>query len=136
MSEDLQAQVAQLNKQLKDSNAFDILNYAVNEKFIDDIALVSSYGAEAIILLHMVSQIDKNLPVIFVDTGKLFGETKRYRQEVNQFLNLTNVIIEQPNQDELTIADPKSILWSTDTNACCAVRKTKPYQRATAPYKL
>ena len=45
-------------------------------------ALVSSFGAESAVLLHMVSEIDPHLPVIFLDTGKLFQETLDYRDKL------------------------------------------------------
>ena len=41
----------------------------------DDLAIVSSFGTESAVLLHMVSQIDKSVPLIFVNTQKIFGET-------------------------------------------------------------
>lgn len=123
-----------LNQKFVNSTPLEVLNFAAKEKFINDIALVSSYGAEAIILLHLVSQVDNNLPVIFIDTGKLFGETKRYREKVNQQLNLTNVITFKGDADAIKAADPKNILWSQDTTACCDVRKVQPYAKATEPY--
>ena len=39
-------------------------------------ALVSSFGAESVVLLDMVATVDPATPVIFLDTGKLFGETR------------------------------------------------------------
>ncbi len=46
------------------------------------IALVSSFGAESAVLLHMVAGIDRATPVIFLDTGKLFAETLAYRDHL------------------------------------------------------
>lgn len=134
MPEITEQELSELNQKFANSSPLDVLKFAAKEKFINDIALVSSYGAEAVILLHLVSQVDNNLPVIFIDTGKLFGETKRYRDKVNQLLNLTNVIIHKGDEAEIKAADPKSILWSQDTTACCHVRKVLPYARATEPY--
>ena len=45
-------------------------------------ALVSSFGAESAVLLHMVSEVDTGLPIIFLDTGKLFQETLDYRDKL------------------------------------------------------
>ena len=45
-------------------------------------ALVSSFGAESAVLLHMVSEVDPDLPIIFLDTGKLFQETLDYRDKL------------------------------------------------------
>ncbi|MGL1922229.1 MAG: phosphoadenylyl-sulfate reductase [Hyphomicrobiales bacterium] len=123
-----------LNLKFAKATPLEVLTFAAKEKFINDIALVSSYGAEAVILLHLVSKFDNNLPVIFIDTGKLFGETKRYREKVNQQLNLKNVITFKGDAEAIKTADPKNILWSQDTTACCHVRKVLPYAKATEPY--
>lgn len=130
----IEQQLAALNRQFANASPLEVLDFAVKQKYINDIALVSSYGAEAVILLHLVSQVDNNLPVIFIDTGKLFGETKSYRKKVNQQLNLTNIITFKGDEAEIKAADPHSILWSQDTTACCHVRKVLPYARATKPY--
>ncbi len=44
--------------------------------------MVSSFGSEAVVLLHMLSEIDPGTPVVFLNTGKLFGETLRYRDKL------------------------------------------------------
>ena len=59
-----------------------LLRTFIESEFPGRIALVSSFGSEAALLLHMVAEIDRSLPVIFLDTGKLFGETLRYRDEL------------------------------------------------------
>ena len=41
------------------------------------IAAVSSFGAESAVLLHMVAQVDVDVPVVFTNTQKMFGETLR-----------------------------------------------------------
>ena len=51
-------------------------------------ALVSSFGAESAVLLDMVATVDPATPVIFLDTGKLFGETQAYREELVALLRL------------------------------------------------
>ena len=42
-------------------------------------------------LLHMVAKIDPNTPVLFLNTGKLFGETLRYRDRLQDVLGLTDL---------------------------------------------
>ncbi|WP_310621493.1 phosphoadenylyl-sulfate reductase [Flexibacterium corallicola] len=110
--------------------AQEILRIAIKELFGGQIALVSSFGADSSVLLHMVSQIDKNIPVIFIDTGKLFGETKYYRNMLTEKLGLTNVRSVTPEPKDLAEHDPKGALWLQDTNACCHIRKVVPLERA------
>ncbi|MBL8629027.1 MAG: phosphoadenylyl-sulfate reductase [Rhodospirillaceae bacterium] len=108
---------------------------AIKHEFIDGIALVSSFGTESAILLHMIAGIDKATPIIFIDTGKLFGETKRYRDQLVAQLGLTGLRNITPDTAELNVGDPKGVLWSESTDACCDVRKVKPLDRALAPFK-
>ena len=51
-------------------------------------ALVSSFGAESAVLLDMVATIDPAIPVIFLDTGKLFEDNEDDRDELTRLLGL------------------------------------------------
>src|ERR1043166_9188426 len=68
-----------------------VLQPLIERVFPGRIALVSSFGAEAAVLLSMVAEIDPAVPVLFLDSGKLFGETLRYRDELTQRLGLRDV---------------------------------------------
>src|SRR5215471_3940811 len=56
-----------------------LLRPLIETEFAGRIALVSSFGSESAVLLHMAAQVDRAIPVLFINTGKLFGETLRYR---------------------------------------------------------
>jgi phosphoadenylyl-sulfate reductase (thioredoxin) len=98
--------------------------------FGDRIALVSSFGAESAVLLHMAAEIDRDIPVLFLDTGMQFGQTLDYRKQLAARLGLTNVNDLRPAFKDLAAADPSSTLWKTDTDACCHLRKVVPLQTA------
>jgi phosphoadenosine phosphosulfate reductase len=98
------------------------------------IALVSSFGADAAVLLHMVASIDRATPVIFLDTGKHFGETRRYRDTLVAALGLSDVRSVAPDADALARNDPSGTLWHRDPARCCAVRKVAPLARALEPF--
>jgi len=51
-------------------------------------ALSSSFGAQAAVSLHLLTQVDPNLPVILVDTGYLFPETYRFIDDLTDRLQL------------------------------------------------
>jgi len=78
----------------------------------------------------MVASVDKTLPVIFLDTGKLFGVTQAYREKLTSFLGLENVQVIRPDAVAVARQDPDGYLWSEDPNACCALRKVFPLNRA------
>lgn len=128
------ARLQGLNDRYDGAAAVDIVRDALDE-FAGRIALVSSFGTESAVLLHIIASIDPATPVVFLDTGKLFGETRRYRDQLIKQLGLTGVRSITPDPDEVAKRDPKGILWSQNPNACCALRKVVPLQRALEPFE-
>lgn len=106
----------------------------IDVEFKGSIALVSSFGTEAAVLLHMVSEIDRNLPVLFLDTQKLFGETLRYRDQLVGQLRLTNVQTIRPDPERVKDLDPNGMLFSRRANLCCQIRKVEPLAKALHGY--
>ncbi|HSO46453.1 MAG TPA: phosphoadenosine phosphosulfate reductase family protein, partial [Rhizobiaceae bacterium] len=100
------------------------------------IALVSSFGSNSVVLLHLVASVDKSLPVLFIDTGKLFGSTQRYREELTQTLGLTNVRSIGAPKNHLYERDPAGALWLVDKTACCSLRKVEPFAEALKDFDI
>ena len=127
---DLVEKVAELNARYKHHSATAVMEAALNDA--GNIALVSSFGAESVVLLHMAALADKMTPVLFVDTELLFTETLVYQQEVSERLGLRNVQVIKA--DDIAEKDPYGALRFSDTDACCALRKTVPLQKALAGF--
>ncbi len=102
--------------------------------YFNRIALVSSFGAESAVLLHLVSRVDVDFPVVFIDTGKLFGETRTYRDCLVKDLGLRNLQIVKPDPNALRQHDPKGLLFSKNADTCCYWRKVEPLERALQGY--
>jgi phosphoadenosine phosphosulfate reductase len=100
------------------------------------IALLSSFGAESSVLLHMISEIDPSLPVIFLDTEKLFPETIAYRDQLIEELGLTDVRIVKPDPFDITQQDPNGELHATSPDQCCNIRKSLPMEKAFAGFEV
>src|SRR3984893_16990567 len=98
------------------------------------IALLCSFGAESALLLDMVARIDRATPVIFLDTGKLFDETLRYRDALVEKLGLSDLRTIKPDPCALERGDPDGTLWQRDADACCRLRKVEPLERALAGF--
>ncbi|WP_223421103.1 phosphoadenylyl-sulfate reductase [Tateyamaria pelophila] len=122
--------VAALNARLQHHGATDVLREALAA--IPDLALVSSFGAESVVLLHLGAMIKRDIPVIFIDTEMLFAETLVYQMEVAERLRLQNVTVIRAENTKTH--DPDSTLHLRDTDACCALRKTVPLQNALKPH--
>lgn len=115
-------------------NSLDLLDAMINKVFKDNIALVSSFGSESIVLLDMVAQVNPATPVIFLNTQKLFGETVRYRDKVAEKLGLINIITVKPDPENIASEDKNGLLWTRDTDACCDLRKVRPLALAMNEY--
>jgi phosphoadenosine phosphosulfate reductase len=125
--------VAELNASLRNASPQEILKAAI-DLYGDKLALVSSFGAESAVLLHMAAEIRKALPVLFLDTGMLFGQTLDYRKQLAARLGLTDVRDLRPQFADLAVGDPNADLYKTDTDACCHIRKVLPLDRALAEF--
>lgn len=97
-------------------------------------ALVSSFGAESAVLLHMAAQVDRHLPVIFIDTLLLFPETLAYQRDLAAHLGLTDLRRITPDRVDMFLRDPDVALHRADPDACCHLRKARPLDQALAPF--
>lgn len=111
-----------------------LLTQLLFDDFAGEIALVSSFGADSVVLLHMMAQIDPCSPVLFNDTGYLFEETLTYQWEIAERLGLSDVRHVRPSGTDLQRDDPRGDLHRSAANACCHLRKTVPIQHALAPF--
>lgn len=110
----------------RSASASVLLEHAIKVEFSGRIALVSSFGSESATLLHLVSEIDPAIPVIFLDTQKHFAQTLSYRAKLVTKLGLTNVINVLPEGDAVSARDGDGNLWKTDPDGCCTLRKVEP----------
>ena len=125
---------AELNALYGRRDAAAVMEVAIRHLFAGRVALVSSFGAESAVLLHLAAEINRAIPVVFLDTGKLFPETLAYRTELVERFRLTDVRSIAPDPARLAELDRHGALWMTDPDACCRVRKTEPLQRALAGF--
>lgn len=126
--------VAKLNTDYAGMDTQTVLKSMVKDQRLGNIALVSSFGTQSIVLLHLISEAAPQLPVLFLDTGKLFPETLAYQAQIIEQLSLTNVITLHPETSALEKGDAEGNLWQSSTTACCDIRKVQPLQNALAGY--
>lgn len=94
------------------------------------VAVVSSFGTESAVLLDLVAKADRRVPVIFVDTMKMFPETLAYRDALIARLGLAASWAVEPDTAALAGKDDKGLRWSYDPDGCCEIRKVEPLRRA------
>ena len=80
-------EMAQVNDRLERSTADARVQWAL-DRFRPRIVLSTSFGAQAAVLLHLVTRLWADIPVVLVDTGYLFPETYRFADELAARLKL------------------------------------------------
>ena len=119
-----------LNTRFAGVDAPTMLRTLVADGTLGETAVVSSFGTESAVLLHLVAAADPAIPVVFVDTLKMFPETLAYRDLLVSRLGFTNVRTVTPDPVMLAARDDKGLRWSYDPDGCCDLRKTEPMRRA------
>ena len=122
--------VAVLNARYRHHGATAVLEHALRDPDLGRVALVSSFGAESVVLLHLVSVIAPETPVLFVDTRMLFPETLDYQRDLAHRLHLCDIRTIRARHPRVAHEDPDGTLHQFNTDACCAVRKVEPLERA------
>lgn len=133
---ELADQAAALEAALSGLSAEAALRHVLRDLFPGQACLVSSFGTESAVTLHMTAQIAPETPVLFLDTGKLFAETLAYRDRLVARLGLGDVRTLHPAAGDLSADDPAGDLHGRQPDLCCHIRKTLPLIRALAPFRL
>lgn len=126
--------VATLNARFAHHSAADMLIELLSGELQGRVAVVSSFGAESAVLLDLVASIDRSVPLIFVNTQKMFGETLAYRDSLAEQLGFTDLRVYRPDPYEIARRDDKSLRWAYDPDGCCDLRKVEPLRRALAGF--
>ena len=126
------ADALRLNNMFRGTDTPTMLRTLLSEHMLGEVALVSSFGAESAVLLHLVASIDPSVPVLFLDTDKHFPETLAYRDQLAERLGLTDLRIITPDAADIAARDEAGLRWSYDPDGCCELRKVKPLEKALA----
>jgi len=123
-----------LDRALRTASPAEVIETALKTVGREHLALVSSFGTESAALLKVMADVDRAIPVVFLDTGWLFEETLAYRDTLIATLGLTDVRSIKPLEETLSREDPDRELWFSDPDACCRIRKVEPLARALKPF--
>ncbi len=128
MTLNLEHKYQEFNSKNNSLDAGDLIK-ASYEFFGDKLAVFSSFGSYSALLLKFVADVNKNIPVLFLETGKHFSETLQYVEDIKNTLGLKNIIALTPDEKILAHADSKGDLWSSNVDRCCWIRKVEPLDR-------
>jgi phosphoadenosine phosphosulfate reductase len=124
------ADAVRLNNMFRGTETSAMLNTVLRESLLGEAAVVSSFGAESAVLLHLIASAAPDTPVIFLDTLKMFPETLAYRDQLVALLGLTGLRIIRPDPEALAKRDATGLRWSYDPDGCCEIRKVIPLAKA------
>lgn len=121
-----------LQKDLEGQNAEQIIAWAT-ETFGSGLVMSSSFGIQSALMLHLVTRIVPDIPVIWIDTGYLPPETYRFAENLIQRLNL-NIQVYQSPMSPARMEALYGKLWEQKNvealNRYDYIRKVEPMQRA------
>ncbi len=123
-----------LNNMFRWRDTVEMLTVLLRENMLGDAAIISSFGAESAVLLHLIGSIDPSVPVLFLETGKHFPETLAYRDELIAQIGMTDLRNITPESALLARKDENGLRWSYDPDGCCDIRKVLPLRTALAAF--
>jgi phosphoadenosine phosphosulfate reductase len=96
----------------------------------------SSFQTHSIPLLHMISRVDRSIPVVFLNTGFLFPETLGFRDQVIDFLGLTLLDLQSAIPKSLQRDPEGRFFYSSDPDRCCSMNKVQPMEAVLWEYDV
>ncbi len=120
-----------LNQMFESSEPERIVEWSVAQ-FNPDLVVSSSFGAESAVMVSLAQKAKPGIRVIFVNTGYLFPETHAFMETLRRKLDL-NIWTYRTRNDPIAYLQKAGELdpsWRNNIDACCAVNKNEPFERA------
>ena len=127
-----QLDLVTLNQDLEDIEAQKLVQWSA-DTFGCGLVMSTSFGIQAAVMLHLVTSVVPDIPVIWIDTGYLPAETYQFAEELTQRLKLNLKVYQSPiSPARMEALEGK--LWEHDDveafNRYDLIRKVEPMQRA------
>jgi phosphoadenosine phosphosulfate reductase len=118
------------NDRFESAHPRDILRWAIEEAGFDRVAVASAFQAEGTVVMHMATEIRRDIPVMFLQTGFHFAETLAFKQQLTERLNLNVIDL----VGDFTVESQREAfgdrLYERDPARCCDINKVQPMFRA------
>jgi phosphoadenosine phosphosulfate reductase len=86
----------------------------------------SSFQSHSLVLLHILSRIDKSIPIYFINTGFHFPETVQFRDHITELFGLNTVDLKSDVPKFMQRDADGKLLFTSDPDHCCYLNKTQP----------
>jgi phosphoadenosine phosphosulfate reductase len=124
--------VAEINQQFADADATQVVQWA-SDTFGEGLVMSTSFGIQSAVMLHLVTRIIPDIPVIWIDTGYLPATTYIFAEQLTERLKLKLKVYQSP----ISPARMEALygrLWAQNDveslNRYDQIRKVEPMQRA------
>ncbi len=121
-------EIQKINIELSKKSPFNRVEWAVNT-FGSKFCVTSSFGIQAAIMVHIISEVDKSIPVLFLDTGYHFAETLAYKQYLKKMFNL-NIMTIRPELTRMEFEQKYGYANEVNHDLCCKYNKVIPLKNA------
>ncbi len=122
-----------VNQQLEGAPPREILRWAV-ETYGRKLTMATAFGPEGCVILHLLSELDRNVRVFNLDTGYQFPETLNLRDRIAERYGIEVEYV----RPELTVPEYEALhggpLYDRDPDRCCRDRKLIPLKHAVQGY--
>jgi len=96
----------------------------------------SSFQSHSLVLLHIIKEISPKIPIYFINTGYLFPETVRFKDEIADLFQLTVIDLKPATPKYLQKDLNGKLLYTSDPDHCCSINKTQPLDTVLATYDV
>lgn len=96
----------------------------------------SSFQTNSVPLLHILARFAPEVPVYFLNTGFLFPETLKFRDELAAELGLTVRQLSAPMPRAQQRGPDGRFLFASDPDACCDLNKVAPLEPVLAAHDV
>ena len=96
----------------------------------------SSFQTHSIPMLHILSRIDPEIPILFINTGFHFPETLTFRDQIKDSLGLNLIDVRSLVARNLQKDSGGQFYFTSDPDYCCLINKTQPVEPFLAEYDV
>jgi phosphoadenosine phosphosulfate reductase len=122
--------IADLNQRFEAAEPQDIVRWALAEAGLGRIAIASAFQAEGTCLIHMATEVDRDVPILFLETGFHFAATLAFKERLTERLglNVVDLVGDYTVEEQAREFGPR--LYERDPKLCCQLNKVIPFDRA------
>jgi phosphoadenosine phosphosulfate reductase len=90
----------------------------------------SSFQSHSLVMLHIISRIDKTIPIYFINTGYHFPETVKFKDHITSVFGLNTIDLKSEVPKHMQRDSEGRLLFTSDPDHCCYLNKTQPMDSA------